>query len=141
MEENQGFVQPFIPKFEVYYDHWAMLMENLLRSKELWTQIEHGIVVAPANPTAEHTRLANESNIRDLKVKNYLFQAIDRTILETILERNTARDIWESMRRKYQRSTRVKRAQLQTLRREFEVLTMKDNESVEEYFARTLRHL
>ncbi|MCI45524.1 retrovirus-related Pol polyprotein from transposon TNT 1-94, partial [Trifolium medium] len=70
-------------------------------------QIEHGVIIAPPNATAEQTRLANESKIRDLKVKNYLFQAIDRTILETILDRDTARDIWESMRRKYQGSTKM----------------------------------
>jgi RNase H-fold protein (predicted Holliday junction resolvase) len=42
------------------------------------------------------------------------------------------------MRRKYQGSTKVKRAQLQALRREFEVLAMGESETVDEYFARTL---
>jgi hypothetical protein len=115
-----------------------MLMENLLRSKDYWSLIENGVTTAPANATAEQRKLAEESKIRDLKVKNYLFQSIDRTILETILVRDTARDIWESMRRKYQGSNKVKRAQLQALRRDFEVLSMKENETVDEYFSRTL---
>jgi hypothetical protein len=55
-----------------------------------------------------------------------------------VLERNTARDIWEAMRRKYQGSTKVKRAQLQALRREFEVLAMKESKYVSDYFARTI---
>jgi hypothetical protein len=42
------------------------------------------------------------------------------------------------MRRKYQGSTKVKRAQLQSLRRDFEVLAMGENEFVNDYFARTL---
>jgi hypothetical protein len=42
------------------------------------------------------------------------------------------------MKCKYQGSTKVKRAQLQALRREFEVLAMKDDETVDEYFGRTL---
>ncbi|GAU34012.1 hypothetical protein TSUD_212730 [Trifolium subterraneum] len=138
MAETSTFIQPSIPKFDGHYDHWAMLMENLLRSKELWSPIEVRFTSAPANATAEQQRIAQENQLKDLKVKNYLFQAIDRTILETILNRNTSFDIWEALKTKYQGSTKVKRAQLQALRREFEVLTMGESESVNDYFARTL---
>lgn len=58
--------------------------------------------------------------------------------METIFNKNTAKHIWDSIKQKYQGSTRVKRAQLQALRKEFEVLQMKEGESVDEYFARTL---
>jgi hypothetical protein len=138
MAESSHFLQPAILKFDGYYEHWAMLMENLLRSKEYWPLIETGVITAPANATPEQRRVADDSKLRDLKVKNYLFQSIDRSILETILVRDTARDIWEAMRRKYQGSTKVKRAQLQSLRRDFEILAMGESESVNDYFARTL---
>jgi hypothetical protein len=97
-----------------------------------------GIAPTPENPTEEQLQAANAAKLLDLKVKNYLFQAIDRTIMETILNRSTAKDIWDSMRQKYQGSTKVKRAQLQALRRDFEVLAMGESESVDDYFARTL---
>ena len=42
------------------------------------------------------------------------------------------------MKQKYQGTTRVKRAQLQALRREFEILQMKGGETVDQYFGRTL---
>jgi len=51
-----------------------------------------------------------EMRLKDLKVKNYLFQSIYRTIMETILNRDSAKGIWDSMRQKYQGSTKVKRA-------------------------------
>ena len=41
--ESSNFVQPAIPKFDGHYDHWSMLMENFLHSKEYWSLIENGI--------------------------------------------------------------------------------------------------
>ncbi|GAU36022.1 hypothetical protein TSUD_211600 [Trifolium subterraneum] len=138
MADSSDFAKPTIPKFDGFYDHWAMLVENLLRPKEYWSLIETGVVTAPANATEEQRNLANASKLTDLKVKNYLFQSIDRSILETILDRDTAKAIWDAMRTKYQGSTRVKHAQLQALKRDFEVLAMGDSETVDEYFARTM---
>jgi len=76
--------------------------------------------------------------LKDLKAKNYLFQAIDHAILETILHKETSKQISDSMKKKYQGSAKVKRAQLQALRKEFETLHMKIGESVNDYFSRTL---
>ncbi|CAL9018404.1 unnamed protein product [Prunus brigantina] len=42
------------------------------------------------------------------------------------------------MKKKYQGTAKVKRAQLQALRKEFEMLNMKVGELVDEYFGRTL---
>ncbi|GJY65030.1 retrovirus-related pol polyprotein from transposon TNT 1-94 [Tanacetum coccineum] len=137
---NTSFVQAAIPKFDGHYDHWSMLMENFLRSKEYWGLVENGILVVPEGtaPTEAQRKLIEEQKLKDLKVKNFLFQAIDRDVLETILKRETSKQIWDSMKQKYQGSTRVKRAQLQALHRDFEVLHMKEGETVNSYFSRTL---
>ncbi|WJZ91107.1 hypothetical protein VitviT2T_010210 [Vitis vinifera] len=138
--ESSNFVQTAIPKFDGHYDHWSMLMENFLRSNEYWSLVENGIPTATEGiePTEAQQKVIADHKLKDLKVKNYLFQAIDRNIMETILNKETGKHIWDSMKQKYQGSTRVKMAQLQALRREFEVLQMKEGESVDEYFARTL---
>nr|DAD24124.1 TPA_asm: hypothetical protein HUJ06_025587 [Nelumbo nucifera] len=96
---TDNFVQPAIPRFDGHYDHWSMLMENFLRSKEYWQ-------------------------------RKILFQAIDRSILETILCKDTSKHIWDSMKKKYQGLARAKRQQLQALCSEFETLRMKLGESV-----------
>ncbi|MCI36569.1 homeobox-leucine zipper protein HDG8-like, partial [Trifolium medium] len=59
MMENSNFLQPQIPKFDGHYDHWAMLMENLLRSKEYWLLIEVAVTKTQQATTA--------SKLRDLK--------------------------------------------------------------------------
>ena len=72
--------------------------------------------------------------LKDLKAKNYLFQAIDRAILETILCKETSKDIWDSMKKKYQGSARTKRQQLQALGTEFEMLRMKSESRLQIIF-------
>ena len=92
---SESFVQPAIPRFDYHYDHWSMLMENFLRSKEYWTVVVSG-VVEPAVGVVLTDALKMElegQKLKDLKAKNYLFQAIDRSILETILCKETSKQI------------------------------------------------
>ena len=80
----------------------------------------------------------DEMKLKDLKLKNYLFQGIDRTILETILQKDTAKQIWDPMKKKFEGNARVKRSHLQALQREFETLEMRSGEGVTEYFSRVM---
>lgn len=102
-----------IPKFDGDYEHWTMLMENLLRSKEWWDLIEtripgqeRGTVLSGAQ-RAELLEKIAENTVTDHKVKNYLFASIDKTILKTILKKDTSKELWESMKKKYQGNDRV----------------------------------
>jgi len=70
-------------------------------------------------------KVIDDQRLKDLKAKDYMFQTIDRSILETILKKDTAKDILDSLKQKYQGTTRVKCEQLQALRKEFKVLHMK----------------
>lgn len=140
MTTEGNFVQPAIPRFDGHYDHWSMLMENFLRSKEYWGLVESGYAESESGAvlTKAQQKKLDELKLKDLKVKNYLFQAIDRTILETILQKNTSKQIWDSMKKKYEGNERVKRSILQALRKEFETLEMKAGEGVSEYFSRVM---
>jgi len=52
--------------------------------------------------------------LKDLKVKNYLFHSIERSIMEMILVPDTSsKDTWDSIRESYQVSTKIKCAQFQ----------------------------
>ncbi|GKV24493.1 hypothetical protein SLEP1_g34100 [Rubroshorea leprosula] len=115
-----------------------MLMENFLRSKEYWTIVEAGVPKPTAGANDAQRAEIEKEKLKDLKAKDYLFQAIDRAILETILNKSTSKNIWDSMKKKYQGNERAKRQQCQALRAEFEVLQMQIGESVDDYFARTM---
>ena len=55
-----------------------------------------------------------------------------------MLQKKTSKEIWDSTRRKYQGSTRVKRAQLQAVRRDFEILQMQKGETMNDYIGKVI---
>lgn len=63
---------PCVPKFDGDYDHWSLLMENLLRSKEYWSVIEPGLEELKRTE-AISAKALDEAKLKDLKAKNYLF--------------------------------------------------------------------
>ncbi|TXG69127.1 hypothetical protein EZV62_004062 [Acer yangbiense] len=72
---SENYVQPSIPRFDGHYDHWSMLMENFLRSKEYWQIIEVGVAEPAENVvlTATQKTELEALKLKDLKAKNYLF--------------------------------------------------------------------
>lgn len=103
MSEEKNFMQPAIPRFDGYYGHWSLVMENLLRSKGYWSLVETGYaeLARGVESTEVQQKELEDLRLKNLKVKNYLFQSIDRTILEQILEKGTSKQIWDSMKKKF----------------------------------------
>lgn len=80
---SEKFVRPAIPSFDGHYDFWAMMMENFLRSKEkLWPPVEEVTPKLGITPIEAQRKGVYEANLTDLKLKNYLFQTIDREFLK-----------------------------------------------------------
>nr|CAN70073.1 hypothetical protein VITISV_011917 [Vitis vinifera] len=51
---------------------------------------------------------------------------------------DTAKDIWDAMKKKFEGNARVKRSHIQALRRDFETLEMRYGERVTKYFSRVM---
>lgn len=99
-----GSSQLSMPKFDGDYDHWSMLMENLLWSKEYWSLIETGYTKSVAGDTLPvvQWKTLEDLLLENLKEKNYLIYSIDKTILKTIIQKDTSKQLWDSMKKKYQ---------------------------------------
>lgn len=119
MADSGSYTTSAVPKFDGDYDHWSLIMENLLRSKDYWCIIYPGFdeLRRIEAPSPAQQKALDEAKLKDLKAKNYMFQSIDKTTLKTITHKETAKQLWDSMKVKHQGSARVKRAQLQRLRR------------------------
>lgn len=108
MTDNSAFVGLTIPKFTgKNYDQWSLIMENLLKAHEFWDVVEKGVGTETTDFAAFKAR-----KLIDLKAKNILFQAIDWGTLDSILCKDTSKDIWDSMKKKGVGSKRMKKAQL-----------------------------
>ncbi|RDX61967.1 hypothetical protein CR513_59754, partial [Mucuna pruriens] len=72
-----------------------MRAETFMKSKECWSIVADDIpVVVEENQLSEAQKKAiDEVTLKDVKAKNYLFQAINRSILETISNKDTTKGI------------------------------------------------
>lgn len=79
-------------------------MEKFLRLKEYFDLMGMGYEKPLARPfltSNQPQKWDTMKKLKDLKVKNYLFQSIDQAILETIFQNKTSKNIWDSMKKKY----------------------------------------
>ena len=83
-------------------------MENFLCSKEYSSLVETGIIAAVegVHPNEAQQKLIDEHKLKYQKCKNYLFQVVDRSILKTILKKDTTKVIKESLKQKHHGTTR-----------------------------------
>jgi len=97
---------------------------------ELWDTIEEGYEEA-TNWNALQGHVKN--NKKEAKKKNYLalyniHSSLKETILLIIAGYKIAKDAWKYLKDGYEGGNMVKHVKLQTLRRYFKILKMKDNE-------------
>ena len=78
--DSGSFAIPCVPKFDGDYEHWSLVMENLLRSKEYWSAIQFGFEEPKGNEALNvaQQKEINEARLKDLRAKNYHFQSIDK---------------------------------------------------------------
>lgn len=73
---------------------------------------------------------------KDRMARAAIYQAIPEDVLLMLAEKDTAKEAWETLKMMHMRADRVKEAKIQTLRINFEVIRMKDGESVDDFFIR-----
>lgn len=62
-----------------------------------------------------------------------IYQGVPEDVLLTIAEKDTAREAWEAIKRMCMGAERVKEAKVQTLKGDFESLTMKETDQIDDF--------
>ncbi|GJU91600.1 integrase, catalytic region, zinc finger, CCHC-type containing protein [Tanacetum coccineum] len=117
---------------EKYY-LWSLKMSNLFKSQELWELVKNGF---PDPKPAEPDQALRDNRKKDAKALFFIQSGLDDDIFSHIASVNTSNQAWEILKQEFLGNRKVITVKLQTLHREFEMLKMKDEESVQDYLSR-----
>jgi hypothetical protein len=130
-----------IPVFSgEHYHIWAVKMRFYLRSQGLWNIVVSDSDPLPltANPTIAQMKAHEEEKLKKDKAITCLHSGLADHIFTKIMDLETPKQVWDKLQGEFEGSSRVKTVRLLALKREFELMKMKDNESVKDYSGRLM---
>ncbi|GAU31151.1 hypothetical protein TSUD_315750 [Trifolium subterraneum] len=122
------------------YHNWSLRMVALLGTHDVWEIVEKDLVIPENEGTLSQTQKDSlrDSRKRDKKALCLIYQGLDEDTFEKVSGAKTAKEAWEKLQTSYKGADQVKKVRLQTLRKEFEALHMKEGELISDYFSRVL---
>ncbi|KAK4402482.1 Retrovirus-related Pol polyprotein from transposon TNT 1-94 [Sesamum angolense] len=120
------------------YDYWAIKMKTYFQSQKLWELVEEGVTLPEDSSTSsspEKGKLENKK-AKDSEALYYIQTAVVDHIFPRISVATSAKEAWSILQKEYQGSAKVRIIKLQTLRRDFENMKMKDSETIDEYYTK-----
>ena len=76
--------------------------------------------------------------IRKTKAKTCIYSIVSDIVFTRIMSCETTKEAWNTLQEAFQGNERTRQMQVLNLRREFEMLRMKEAETIKEYFDRLL---
>ena len=73
---------------------------------------------------------------KDMTATAYLFQALPEEMIIQIANCKSAKEIWDALKTRNVGVDRVQKARLQTLKTEFEILKMKEEDTIDSFTAK-----
>jgi hypothetical protein len=107
------------------YTSWSIRVQAIMEDQGVWEVMEPS-GDAPTGATA----------VAAAKAKAHLLQCIPDDLLMHVARKKTGKEVWDSLKARHVREERVKEAWLQTLKTEFDVMEMKNGESIDQYTGR-----
>ena len=105
------------------YTDWAALMRVMLQGRHLWDAINVG--------TDDFTD--------DRNALEALCKSVPEELRGSIANKTTAKAAWDALKTRYIGVDRVRKAKAKTLRREFDGITFKEGETIDDFASRITR--
>ncbi|GKD66947.1 zinc finger, CCHC-type containing protein [Tanacetum coccineum] len=100
------------------YTVWAIQIKVILEAHDLWEAIE------PKKNTQEDDK-------KDKATIAFLYQALTEDVILQVAGCETAKELWESLKRRHVGEEKVQQARLQSLMIGFQTLEMKEDDTVD----------
>ncbi|PNX66474.1 hypothetical protein L195_g063067, partial [Trifolium pratense] len=83
----------------------------------------------PANATAEQRTTFREALKKYSKALFLIHQCVDAKVFEKIADFTTSKEAWNTLQKSYGGDAKIKQVKLQALKRQYELLEMKNDET------------
>ncbi|XP_028089091.1 uncharacterized protein LOC114289544 [Camellia sinensis] len=122
------------------FDFWYVKMRTIFVYTELWDLVENGFEEpedeeALTNPQKNQLK---EQRKKDSKALSFIQQEVSEAIFSRIINATKAKEAWDILQKEYRGNLKVRTIKLQSLKRDFENLKMKDMELLKDYFSRVM---
>ena len=120
------------------YEYWYIKIKILLIGKGFWEIVEDGYE-EPSDWNALQGAGKTSKKEAQKKISCTLYHlqmALDKSIFPRISSCTSSKDAWKDLKDGYQGRNQVKQVRIQTLKRDFKNLKMKDDEKVVDYCVR-----
>jgi len=110
-------------------------MKTFFRSQDLWDIIEEGFTIPEdtSTLTAAQKKELKENKQKDSRALFAFQQAVDDTIFPRIIGATSAKQARNTIQEEFQGSDELRNVKLHSLRREFELIRMKESETIKYY--------
>ncbi|KAF2283870.1 hypothetical protein GH714_016679 [Hevea brasiliensis] len=138
---SSGYSAPPPPVFSGEgYSIWSVKMKAYLKAFDLWEVTETGRQPGPLreDPTLAQLKAHSEECAKGFKALSCIHSAVSDVIFTRIMACETAKQAWDRLKEEFHGSESSKQMSVLNLRREFEVLKMKESETLKEYTDRLM---
>jgi len=108
-------------------------MKSYLEASGLGDVVMFEIQPLQEDPTVAQIRNYNDEVIRRAKAKTCIHSVVSDVVFTRIMSCETAKEAWNTLQEVFQRNERTRQMQVLNLKREFEMLRMKEAETIKEY--------
>ncbi|KAK2376280.1 hypothetical protein QL285_077088 [Trifolium repens] len=136
---GNGGMSTKLPVFDgKNWNRWMKQMIVLFGAQDVLELVTEGYVPVAADATDAQKLAQKDTKKKDQRALFYIHQCVDENVFEKIADSETAKAAWDTLVRCYGGDASVKKVKLQSLRKQYENLIMKNNEKVPEYISRVI---